>query len=322
VKLDDVALLFRSTGDFDVVDPFNFQPGTLSDITDSLTTLNQDLSNVDQMAIFTELQYQFTDQLALVGGLRYEDFDSTYERALGSFSRNWSEDSVSGRLGLVYDLSDTTAFYGQYTTGVEHPSGTVVTFGGNFVESELVESEQVELGIKNSVEGTGLVWSFAFFDIKKNNLVIDDPTSGNPDDVIIIDQQTSAGFEAGLNYAVADNFQLHANFVVLDAKTDTGEVPQDVPETTWNAGFAWEATNDIRLIADARYVDDRSLGSTSMPSYTVLDASVHYAVNDDVNLILKAENLNDELYAFGSYWSGTWLVGKPRTFSIAADLRF
>ena len=99
-------------------------------------------------------------------------------------------------------------------------------------------------------------------------------------------------------------------------------MPQDVPETTWNAGFAWEATNDIRLVADARFVDDRSLGTTVMPSYTVLDASLHYAVNDDLNLILKAENLNDELYAFGSYWSGTWLVGKPRTFSIAADLRF
>ena len=311
-----------STGDFDVADPFDFQPGSLNDITDALATRYQDGSDVDQMALFAELQYQFTDQLALVGGLRYEDFDSTFERALGSFSRDWSEDSVSGRLGLVYDLNDTTAVYGQYSTGVEHPSGTVVTFGGDFVESELVESEQLEIGIKNSIEGTGLVWSVAYFDITKNNLIIDDPTSGNPDDVIIVDEQTSAGIEAGLNYAISDRFQVHANFVVLDAETDTGEVPQDVPETTWNAGFAWEASNDIRLVADARFVDDRSLGSTVMPSYTVLDASLHYAVNDDLNLILKAENLSDELYAFGSYWSGTWLVGKPRTFSIAADLRF
>ncbi len=311
-----------STGDFDVVDPFNFRPGSLNDITAALATLNQDVSEVDQQAMFAELQYRFTDQLALVGGLRYEDFDSSYERAQGSFSRNWSEDSLSGRLGLVFDLSDTTAVYGQYSTGVEHPSGTVVTFGGNFVESDLVESEQLEIGLKKSIEGTGLVWSVALFDIAKNNLIIDDPTSGNPDDVIIIDEQTSAGIEAGLNYAVSDRFQVHANFVALDAETDTGEVPQDVPETTWNAGFAWKFTNDLRLVADARFVDDRSLGSTVMPSYTVVDASLHYQVNDDLQLILKGENLGDELYAFGSYWSGTWLVGKPRVFSIAADLRF
>jgi len=311
-----------STGDFDVVDPLSFQPGNLSNITDALTTLNQDLSDVDQTALFAELQYKLTDQLALVGALRYENLDSHYERALGKFSRDWNEDSISGRLGFVFDVSSNTAIYSQYSTGVEHPSGTVVTFGGEYVESELVESEQLEIGIKSSIAGTGLQWSLALFDITKNNLLIDDPNSGNPDDVIVIDEQTSAGIEAGLNYALTDRLQVHANLAALNAETNTGERPQSVPEMTWNAGFAWSATDRTRLVADARFVDDRSIGKTVMPSYTVFDASLHFRVTDSLDAFIKGENLNDELYAFGSYWSGTWLVGKPRTFSVGADLRF
>lgn len=316
------STIAASTGDFDVVDPFNFQPGSINDITDALIAINQDRAEVDQMALFGEVQYMLTDQLALVGALRYEDFDSLYQRALGTFSRSWSEGTLTGRLGLVYDLSENTAIYGQYGTGAEHPSGTVVTFDGDFIETELVESEQIEIGVKNAIGGSGLQWSVAVFDITKNNLVIDDPNSGNPDDVILIDEQTSTGIEAGLNYAVSDRFQVHANLVTLDAQTDTGETPTGVPETTWNTGFAWNATDNFRLVADARFVDDRPRGSVNIPSYTVFDASAHFRVNDDLSVIIKGENLTDELYAFGSYWSGTWLVGKPRSFNVAADLRF
>ena len=103
---------------------------------------------------------------------------------------------------------------------------------------------------------------------------------------------------------------------------DAGETPIGVPETTWNAGLAWNATDTFRIVADVRYVDDRPRGSLSMPDYTVLDASAHFRVNDRLNVILRGDNLTDELYATGSYWSGTWIVGRPRAFSLAADLSF
>jgi len=95
-----------------------------------------------------------------------------------------------------------------------------------------------------------------------------------------------------------------------------------VPETTWNIGMAWQAGESFQIVADARYVDDRPRGSLIMPSYTVIDASAHWRVNEQFSLIFKGENLTDELYASGSYWSGTWIVGKPRTFAVAADVSF
>lgn len=319
------ASIAASTGDFDVVDPYAFEAGSLNDITAALATTLDNWSDMDQFAVFGEARFELSDRLALVGALRYEDFDASYTDNGGAPSQvtfDSSADATTGRLGLVYDFSEDTAVYGQYGTGAENPGGSVVTVSGSLREADMVESEQVEIGIKHAVSGTGLQWNVALFDITKNNLLIDDPDSPDPADVIVIEEQTSTGIEIGLNYAASNRLQLHANLVTLDAEDDSGETPTGVPETTWNTGLAWSATESFRLVADLRFVDDRPRGSFMMPSYTVLDASAHFRVNEQLSVILKGDNLTDELYASGSYWSGTWLVGKPRTLSIAADLQF
>jgi len=306
--------------DTDTVDPFAFNAGTLADLTDAPALLDN-WADVSQWAVFGEAQYSLTENLALVGALRYDDFDTRYQR-LGSFDRSQTVDVMTGRIGAVYDLNDNTALYAQYGTGASHPSSTVVTISGSHREADLVESEQIEIGIKNVLQGTGLQWSVALFDISKNNLIEDDPDSADPNDVIVIPQQTSRGIELGMNYALTDTFQVHGNLAALNAETSTGETPSDIAETTWNFGFVWDPISDLSLIADARYVDERYHASRPMHDYTVVDASAHWAVNDDLRISLKADNLFDELYASGSYWWGTWIVGKPRTLSLALDYSF
>ena len=186
----------------------------------------------------------------------------------------------------------------------------------------MIESEQLEIGVKQQVGDTGLQWSIAVFDITKNDLIEDDPNSGDPNDLIVIPEQTSQGVEVGLSYAVSNTFQLHGNVSVLEAQTDTGATPTYVPETTWNIGVAWTAAGNFRLLADARYVGERFHPTSPIPSYTVVDASARWNLDANIDLTFKAENLFDERYASTAYYSTTWLVGKPRTFSLVADYRF
>lgn len=186
----------------------------------------------------------------------------------------------------------------------------------------MIESEQIELGLKHHVDGTGFQWNVAVFDIVKNNLIVDDPDSGNPDDFFVIPEQTSQGVELGFTYALSGSFQVHGNAAVLDTETDTGERPGTyVPEETYNLGIAWSPSSRVRILADARYVGDR-FGAVPIPSYTVVDASARWDVNDSIGLTLKADNLFDELYASTNYYSETWLVGRPRTVSLVFDYRF
>jgi iron complex outermembrane receptor protein len=160
------------------------------------------------------------------------------------------------------------------------------------------------------------------FDIVRTNTIYDDPSSGNPDDVIVIPEITSQGVELGFTYTASDSFQVYGNAAPLSLEDQAGAHPGNyAPERTANLGFMWGLGDSVRLLADARYVGERQ-GAIPMPSYTVVDASVRFDLNDSFGFTLKADNLFDELYASSNYYDQTWGVGKPRTASIAFDFHF
>ena len=88
-----------------------------------------------------------------------------------------------------------------------------------------------------------------------------------------------------------------------------------------SASLGTSATR-VRIIADARYVGDGFGSSIPIPAYTVVDASVRFDLGDSFGLTLKADNIFDELYATSNYYDETWMVGKPRTASVAFDFDF
>jgi iron complex outermembrane recepter protein len=308
------------SNDFDTVSATSFQPGTLLNLTDAPVQIDN-TSDVRQTAVFAEAQYNLTETIALVGALRFDDFSTDYLR-LGQVPIDQNTDALTGRIGAVFNTSDTTAVYAQYGTGATHPSNSIVTASAANRQSNLIESEQFEIGIKNQVTNTNLQWSAAIFDITRNNLIEDDPDSGNPIDVIIIPEQTSQGFELGLDYSFNNGLQLYGNISLLNAETDTGTTPNYVPEKTANLGFSWQLDGKLRVITDARYVGERFHNVNPIPSYTVIDASLKWYVNNNLGLTFKAANLFDEVYASSEYYSTTWLVGQPRTLSITADYNF
>ncbi len=307
-------------GDFDTVDPNNFNPGTLSDLTDADVLLDN-VSDVDQYAVFTESHYQASDKLAIVVGLRFEDVETNYKR-FGRDPIKQSVDAVTGRFGLVYDVNEATALYAQYGTGATHPSDSIVTASASNRESDFIKSEQIEVGIKQQLMDGRLQWTLALFDIVKNDLVEDDPDSGNPGDKIVIPEQTSQGFELGFDFYVNPSLQFYGNGSLLEADTDSGVAPSYIPEKTANLGVKWRAHEKVQLIADARYVGERFHPSIPIPSYTVVDASARIYLSNNYSVTVRADNLTDEEYASASYYSSTWLIGKPRTFSVTADYSF
>ena len=180
----------------------------------SCRTTSSDLS---QWAVFGEAQFNLSDRLSIVGALRMDDYDTQVVR-LGRAGIDQQVDDVTGRIGLVFDLSDDTALYGQYGTGSQHPSDSVVTGSVLNQEAEMIESEQVEIGLKHQVDGTGFAWTVALFDITKNNLIYDDPTSGDPADVIEVGEQTSQGIEVGFTYTASESFQFYGNASTLNSE--------------------------------------------------------------------------------------------------------
>ena len=307
--------------EFDVVDPYAFQPGVLADIANAPVVLDN-TSDVTQWAVFGEAQLQLGDRVAIVAGLRHDDYDTSIWRSGGRLGIEQQADATTGRLGAVLDLSDDSALYAQYGTGATHPSAGVVTSSLANSGAKMIESEQIELGFKRQVEGTGFGWNLAWFDIVKNNLLYADLSTPDPDDVIEVPQQRSQGVEVGFTYTASSSFQLYGNAAVMNTKDDTGERPPFyIPEDTYNLGMAWTIGSSFRILADARYVGDR-FGAITMPSYTVVDASARWDFNEKIGLTLKADNLFDELYTTSNYYDETWLIGRPQMLSLVMDVRF
>jgi iron complex outermembrane receptor protein len=307
--------------EFDVVDPYAFVPGVLADIATAPVVLDN-TSEVSEWAVFGEAQFQLGDSVALVAGLRHDDYDTSIWRSGGRLGIEQQADPTTGRLGVVFDLSDDTALYAQYGTGATHPSAGVVTSSLANSGAKMIESEQVEVGLKHQVEGTGFQWNLAVFDIVKNNVLYADLSTPDPSDVITVPEQSSQGLEVGFTYAASSSFQLYGNAAVMSTEDDTGERPPFyIPEDTYNIGMAWTIGDSFRILADARYVGDR-FGAITMPSYTVVDASARWDLNDKLGLTLKADNIFDELYTTSNYYDETWLIGRPQTLSLVMDYRF
>ncbi|MCY4209739.1 MAG: TonB-dependent receptor [Gammaproteobacteria bacterium] len=306
--------------DFDLVDPHNFVPGRFADVT-AFELAPDGFSELTHYALFAESQIRFTEALALVLALRYEDADTDY-RQIGRTPFEQAADTVTGRVGAVYDIAEHTAFYAQYSTGATHPNDSLIRAVPGNRDADFIRSEQIEVGVKQQLFEGRLQWSLALFDITKKDLIEDDPDSANPDDVLTFPEQTSQGIELSFNLQVSDALQVYGNGSILDAQTDSGATPNYVPEETANLGLIWAPLARLQLIADTRYVGERFHPSIPIPSYTVVDASARISISDRLSLTVKADNVFDELYASAASFSTAWLVGKPRTLSLTADYRF
>lgn len=313
--------------DYDVVDAFNFNPGLFSDIT-SAVARTETISDVAQAAVFAEGQVGLTESLTIVLGLRHENVEGDYTDFSDPPTFGQDLDALTGRAGLVFDLNDATVLYAQYATGATHPTGGIVRVRRANRQADFTETEQIEVGVKQSLLDNRLHWTLALFDIVKNNLVVNSPTSMDPDRQIVIPEKTSQGVEFSLAFALTNALKVTANGTLVDVDRTSEGIwdPVEAPEETFNLGFAWAPLDRLQLLADARYVGERFHPvNPSLPSYTVVDTSARWHFNQDLSMVLRVDNVFDELYASAVYYWGdspAWLVGKPRTYSLSLDFHF
>ena len=310
--------------DRDVVDAFNFNPRRFSDLTSSVAR-TETISDAAQFAAFAEGQVGLTESLTLVVGLRHEDVETELNDISNPPSFDQNVDALTGRAGLVFDVSDTTALYAQYATGATHPTGSIVRVVRRNREIGFTKTELLEVGIKQSLADDRWHWTVALFDIVKNDLIGDHPD--DRDAKIVIPEKTSGGVELSVTFAPTDALKLTANaaFVDVDRTVSGGFWGGDVeaPDKTYNLGLAWAPGDKLQVLADARFVGMRWNPDNAIPAYTVVDASAHWHFNEDLSIALRIDNVFDELYASSPYYlADAWLVGKPRTLNLSVDYSF
>jgi iron complex outermembrane receptor protein len=306
-------------------------------------------SHLDTLAGSFEDHLKLTPMFALIGGIRVDDF--TLERDGinfdGSipdgqpFTKTWTP--VSYRAAYTFEPIHNLVFYSMYATAYDPAVAAIfsVTPGTSL---ELTSSRIYETGVKQLFWGGRAEWTFAAYDILRNNVFvqINDTTSA------LAGAIRSKGIELAGAVNPIEPVKLWANLAVtqshfenffIDGLDVSGNTPPDVAPLVINAGASYRFNDwrwPVEIGGSVRHVGNRFLSqddATTMDAYTTADL---YAVVDipkrdlpwqgldSMRVRFRVRNITNVVYAA---WSDsglpdTVLLGASRTFELSASAKW
>lgn len=116
---------------------------------------------------------------------------------------------------MLYTINDVVAPYVSYATSFFPTSGS--DSAGNTFDPE--KGKQVEIGMKLQSPDQRIQASIARYDLKRQNVLVNDPTTTNTTFKIQRGEQLTRGIETELNADVLDGLKVTATYTyTADAK--------------------------------------------------------------------------------------------------------
>ena len=313
------------------VDVLNPDLGYWNDGGPSPFSLEYD-SRTEQFALFAENRLELSKELSVVAGIRLDR--PTVERIhhrdpTQAFDKSFSY--TTWRVGAVYTPVPGLAFYGQYSTSVD-PMGTgLLSLTKSQAELEMATGRQVEIGVKQSFWGGRGEWTFAAYDIEKQNLLSTDPN--NSTIVRQIGQQSSQGVELSAALQITESLRYEGNVAFLRAQYDEfisgtndyfGNRPSNVPERVMNNWLSWAFLPDWEARVGVQWVGSvygNDSNTYKRPDFTVVNLGLDYHMDDRSTITLRGFNVFDEVYA---YQGGPtiWQLAPPRSAEISYRIKY
>ena len=312
-------------------------------------------STFDNIALFGQLTFKLADNLRLVGGLRYthdnlEVFHSRNTTRAGPgiqpsfpvtttgtgapaapFTAQTSNDNLSGKGVIQFDLSDDVMIYGSFARGYKGPAYNVffnlTATGTNVIEAET--SDAFEVGMKNRFLDGRLIVNIAGFYAKYHNF-----QANNPDLVagVVVTRFTNAGeisttgLEVDMTWRLGKNTTLNGGVALTDAQVDqfkaapgaavTTIIPSGTPlgfAPTWKGSLAFDHRFVTGNFADVTFgatmnVQSKQLSVFSpnevqrrlgtIPAYALLNLQLGLVDPDNAwKLTFQVRNVTDHAYA-------------------------
>jgi iron complex outermembrane receptor protein len=313
---------------FDFVPANNFNPGSFLSTTQLLPNYD---TETDQKAFFLENNLKLNDKLSFLVGLRQENIDVFRKDLRGLANVNQDYSPFTWRLGTVFNLTPTTALYGQLSEGSD-PVTSLISLNLANQNFTLTTSKQQEVGIKHILPNGKGELTLAAYHIERDDIITRDPL--NQAISIQGGKQSSKGVEVSASLYPTPEWRVDLNAALLSAQFDelieaggisrAGNVPQNVPEKTANA-WVYYQLKDFDIGLGARYVGMRyanNANNIEVDGYTVYDASAAWYADERLTLRANLRNITDKFYATSAYGNTQFIVGQPRQLELTAEVKF
>ena len=329
-------------GPFDTTDPYAPAPLSFWSLPGIARVYTPGATNrLHTFAVFAENRTELAPGWALTTGVRADRIalGVTNHRAVTPTNPALFETRfapVTGRVGVVRDLSPAWQVYVQFSTAADPPSGVLATAGYSALRDfELTRGRQLEVGSKAAFDDGRGEATVAVYEIRRKNLAMTDPDDRN--NVLPVGAQTSRGIELAANWRLAAAWQFAGHLSYTDARYDdfvestaagtvsrAGNTPPNVPD--WIAGLAaaWQVTPALTLSLDWRRVGRRYANTANTiddGAYDLFGAGAVWRAAPRTLVRLRVDNLADRSYA-ASVGSNMAVLGAPRTVRLSADWSF
>jgi vitamin B12 transporter len=241
---------------------------------------------------YAELQSKFGDRFFLVSNVRHDE-----NEAFGGHN--------TFRIAPAFLIPETgTKLKASYGTGFHAPSINQLfdPLSGN-ANLQPEESKGYDYGFEQSLFEKRVTFGITWFHNDIDNLI----TFSNafPFTFENINRARTSGYESFVTAKITDRLQLRADYTHTNAiDAVTGAHLQRRPADKISVSTVWQATNKLTVSATALWVSgwyDFDRFGLVFPAfktspYKLVNLAANYAVNDNVTVFARIDNLFDEHY--------------------------
>jgi iron complex outermembrane receptor protein len=254
-----------------------------------------------QTGIYAQDQIKFGNGFVATLGGRYDWLNLDTHNRLTGADTDITIGNFSGRAGLSYVTSFGLAPYVSFSQSFVPNSG--VDENGNTFDPS--KGRQWEAGLKYQPDGFDGLFTIAYFDIKKTN-VLNYLSNGF---AVATGEIASRGLELEGKVSLGGGWDFVGSYTYTDAEItrdatgNIGKRPMLVPEqqaSVWvNYTFETGLLEGASIGAGVRYVGKvygNNANTFSVPSRTLVDLGASYRINEHAKVSVNATNLFDKNY--------------------------
>jgi len=270
-----------------------------------------------------------TRNLLVMGSLRIDHYRNkgAYYPYIDSTGGAFNQTALSPKLGLVYQVVENkVSLFANYMNGFENLSGA--DFAGNTFKPQ--QANQWEAGVKLDALNNTLNATVSYYDISVTNMLRDDPDHATYS--LQDGTQVSKGFEAEVIANPIPGLNIVGGFTYNDSKFEKsnksieGLRPSSAgPEKLANLWISYRlvkgSAKGLGFAIGGNYGSESFQSNTqtlvfTIPSYTVLDASLFYD-RPSYRIGIKVDNVTNE-----KYWSNRLAAQNPSRLTANLTFKF
>ncbi|MDP2411394.1 MAG: TonB-dependent siderophore receptor [Pseudolabrys sp.] len=292
-------------------------------------------------AVFASDRVWFTDQFSLLGGVRLDRTNSSYQtvtNGVPNATLSAGDTLASPKASAIWEPTKQQTYYLTWARSYSNLAGQFVA-DPNAIGNATLEPEQNDLweaGAKINLLGGRLGLTGALFRVTKGNSVQTDPTTG--DLVQTNETQRVQGVELGATGKITDAWTVQLAYAYMQSEilsatpanaATVGNRVSFVPEhaaslwTTYDVAPLMSLPGKLLVGGGVFYTGEYFVNSQNtaiIPSSLIYNGLVSYEIGK-YRFALNAYNLTDELY-YDTAFGNRAVVGAGRTVTLTAGVRW